>query len=198
MDLVLLVNKKKKESAFSALSYTNLRRYEMKVLALDLATHSTGFAVGDTKDELIQSGVIKTERKNNLIKRIDETVETILQIIKQYQIEHIIAEEVPLKDISLKTTKALFYLQGQLEKALFEYNKDKDDKILIEYVFPNKWRSEIDIHTGAGVKRNELKNADIKYVKKKYNIETNDDEADAICVLDYYFLMHTKPKNIWG
>jgi len=40
---------------------------------------------------------------------------------------------------------------------------------------------------GRGIKRETLKNQDIKYVEDKYNIKVNDDEADAICIFDSYW-----------
>jgi len=42
------------------------------------------------------------------------------------------------------------------------------------------------IKQGRGIKRNDLKPQDIKYIKDKYNINVNDDIADAICIFDVY------------
>ena len=44
------------------------------------------------------------------------------------------------------------------------------------------------IKTGRVIKRAELKKKDIEYVKGKYNIEVNDDIADAIGIADSYFI----------
>ena len=41
---------------------------------------------------------------------------------------------------------------------------------------------------GRGIKRDNLKNQDIEYVKNQYNIIVNDDEADAICLFDAYWI----------
>jgi len=40
---------------------------------------------------------------------------------------------------------------------------------------------------GRGIKRTSLKSQDIQYVKDRYNIIVNDDEADAICLFDAYW-----------
>ena len=59
---------------------------------------------------------------------------------------------------------------------------DNFPNIIIEYVYPGTWRKTCGIKTGRGVKRDLLKIADIKFVKDNYNIDVNDDVADAICI----------------
>ena len=55
-------------------------------------------------------------------------------------------------------------------------------KIKIEFIYASSWRKECGIKTGAGVKRETLKKNDIDFVKKTYNLDVNDDIADAICI----------------
>lgn len=50
-------------------------------------------------------------------------------------------------------------------------------------VLPSFWRKYCGIDQGKK-KRNELKKASIDYVKKRYNIDVNDDVADAIALSD--------------
>ena len=57
---------------------------------------------------------------------------------------------------------------------------DNFSKIKIQYVYPSEWRKVLGIKQGAGVKRETLKAADIQWVKTKFNIDVNDDIADAI------------------
>ena len=61
---------------------------------------------------------------------------------------------------------------------LHDFNK----KIVLEYVYPSTWRATIGIKNGRGIKRESLKQADIDFVKERYNISVNDDIADAICL----------------
>lgn len=58
-------------------------------------------------------------------------------------------------------------------------------------IVASSWRSRIGIRIGRGVKRQELKKADMDYVFNKYGITANDDICDAICLKDAYF----KEKN---
>ena len=51
----------------------------------------------------------------------------------------------------------------------------------------NKWRKNLGIKTGRGIKRENLKPLDIKYVKDTYGIDANDDVCDAICLYTAYF-----------
>lgn len=41
---------------------------------------------------------------------------------------------------------------------------------------------------GKGIKRQVLKKQDIQYVKEKYGYVVNDDQADAICLFDAYWI----------
>lgn len=59
----------------------------------------------------------------------------------------------------------------------------------------SSWRSRIGIHTGRGVKRQELKKLDISYVLENYGISANDDVCDAICLKDAYFKTCDKRKK---
>ena len=59
---------------------------------------------------------------------------------------------------------------------------DEHAEVGIEYIYPSSWRASLGIKNGRGIKRTTLKQADIDFVKEKYNINVNDDEADAICI----------------
>ena len=75
--------------------------------------------------------------------------------------------------------KALFWLQASLAFLLH----DEHSEVKIEYVYPSEWRQRCGIKTGKGIMREELKKADIAFVKETYNIDNiNDDIADAICI----------------
>ena len=60
-------------------------------------------------------------------------------------------------------------------------------KVEQEVLVASTWRSRIGIHTGRGIKRHQLKQADIEYVLNKYGISANDYVCDAICLKDAYF-----------
>lgn len=86
--------------------------------------------------------------------------------------------EQVLPEHSTATFKALMYLQA---KFMFMIN-ELAPNIKVNFILPNSWRSKIGIHTGAGVRRDSLKIADIQFVKNTFNLNVNDDIADAICI----------------
>lgn len=81
------------------------------------------------------------------------------------------------------TNKVLMWLQAVIIIAAYEINP----KIQYEFINPSQWRAALKIKQGRGIKRDQVKISDIQYVKNKYNITVNDDEADAICIFDAYW-----------
>lgn len=151
------------------------------ILSLDLSTKSSGWAIFN-EQELIDYGCI-TSSSTDLIKRIHIMIDEIDKILQENEISKIIVEEVrPEGGYGVgnqKTHKALMYLQAALEFLIHDnYNK----KVEIEYIFPSSWRAKCGIKNGRGIKRTSLKEADIAFVKENFNLDVNDDEADAICI----------------
>ena len=149
------------------------------ILSLDLSTKSTGYALWEN-NKLIDYGLI-TASSTDLIKRIKKITEELSNILKaklaNYSIEKVIVEEVrPENGLqNIQTHRALMWLQGSIAIMIHdEYN------LSLEYIYPNEWRSKCGIKTGAGVKREALKKKDIDFVKNNFNIDVNDDIADAI------------------
>lgn len=153
----------------------------MKILALDLSTKSSGWSVFE-EGNLIDYGCISSA-STDLIKRIFIMSNGIEEVLNKYEIKKIIVEEVRPEGGggvgNQKTHKALMWLQAKIAFLIYEkFNK----KIEIEYIYPSSWRASIGIKTGRGIKRTSLKQADIDFVKEKYNLDVNDDIADAICI----------------
>ena len=149
------------------------------ILALGASTKSTGYAIFDDL-KLINYGCL-TASSTDVIKRIQKIIKELNEkVLSKYDIEKVIIEEVRPEIANgvnnLRTHKVLMWLQAALEFLLHE----KYPKTKIEYVYPSEWRKACGIHTGRGVKRNSLKEADIDFVEQTYNIKVNDDEADAI------------------
>ena len=151
----------------------------MTILSLDLSTKSTGWAIfRDTM--LIDSGCIASS-STDLLKRINIMIDGLRTIVEKYQPDKIVAEEVRPENggvQNIKTHRALMWLQGGVALMLYDYNK----KLEMELIYPSSWRAAIGIKTGRGIKRTTLKEKDIQFVKENYNLDVNDDEADAICI----------------
>lgn len=108
--------------------------------------------------------------------------DAIDKLLIENNIDKIVVEEVrPEGGYGVgnqKTHKALMYLQAALEFLVH----DNHNKVTIEYIYPSSWRASCGIKNGRGIKRTSLKEADIEFVKEKFGITVNDDEADAICI----------------
>ena len=151
----------------------------MKILSLDLSTKSSGWAIFE--DGLLKDYGCITSSSTDLLKRINVMIDGFNEILQKHNdINKVIAEEVrPENGLqNIKTHRALMWLQGGIALALYAFNK----KLELELIYPSSWRSSIGIKTGRGVRRSSLKEKDIQFVKENYNLDVNDDVADAICI----------------
>lgn len=151
----------------------------MRILSLDLSTKSTGYCIG--QNQSIISHGCTTASSKDVMKRIIKMRDELSKIIKDNKIQKIIMQQVR-PDFNSHTGKILMWLQGIITMAAYEINPT----IEWDFIGASTWRAALKIKQGRGVKRNDLKPQDIQYVKNKYNITVNDDEADAICIFDAY------------
>lgn len=163
----------------------------MKILALDLSTHSSGYALGE-QNKLISHGCITASSKD-VIKRIIKMRNQLITIIKNNEINKLVIEEVR-PEYNSHTNKVLMYLQAVVAIAAYEINP----QIQLQFFGASQWRAILKIKQGRGIKRKQLKPQDIQYVQNKYNITVNDDEADAICIFDAYWDKNIKNEINWG
>jgi Holliday junction resolvasome RuvABC endonuclease subunit len=164
-------------------------------MAIDASSKSSGWSVFED-GKLIDYGCI-TASSTDLIKRIQKMIEGFDSVLNKYQINKLIAEEVrPDTGYNSNTNvwKALTWLQAAIAFLVHE----KYSQTEIEYIYPSSWRSKIGIKTGKGIKRETLKEADIRYVKENFNIEVNDDIADAICInCSFWRENKNEPESAW-
>lgn len=163
----------------------------MKVLALDASTKATGLAIFQDK-ELLGYSTIRAS-STDLINRIHKMTDTIDTIISEANIDTIIMEEViPDHSKNQHTFKALIWLQA----VIIVMVHDKHPSVKVELIYPGSWRAQAGIKTGRGVKRDTLKEADIKRAKEIFGAEQlNDDEADACLIGGVYVGIFGAPIN---
>lgn len=156
----------------------------MYTIAIDASTKSTGVAVFKDK-ELIEKFNF-TNANKSVLKRIKYMTDKIEEIYKWYaalddSFQIIMEQVIPdnLNDAkwtrNQATFKALFYLQAAIVIMFDNYDLE------VELVGASTWRKWCGIKQG-GANRDTLKSRDIEFVKNNYNIEVNDDVADAICI----------------
>lgn len=164
----------------------------MKLLALDCSTKATGVAVFDNQELILNQCI--TASSTDLYKRIFKMVNGIVEIIQQTNVDTIVMEEViPDHTKNTNTFRALMFLQAAIHLKLYELYP----KIKIELIYPGTWRSLCGIHTGRGIKREDLKKEDIRFANEIYHLNlTSDDIADAVCI-GHAFLHPNEDLN-WG
>lgn len=156
----------------------------MITLSIDASTKSTGLAIFQ-QGKLIYYKCI-TSLNDNTYKRINKMVESIMQIYNKYKPTDIIMQDILPQDVKHNQSvfKALMYLQAAIVLQL--------DKVgaKVNLYTASHWRSQVGIHTGKGIKRDELKKKSQFLVKNIYNIDVNDDISDAICIGIAYIKQH--------
>ncbi len=148
----------------------------MNIIALDMSTKSTGYAIYK-HNKLVQYNYI-TATSNDLFNRIKVMLNAINKLLEQNpDLEYVIMQQVRQEGfVNVKTYKALMYLQGCVQMIIHQ----KFKHLQTDFLYPSSWRKVCKIKQGRGVQRKQQKQLDIQWVKQNFNIEVNDDIADAI------------------
>lgn len=149
----------------------------MITLALDISTRSTGVAI--YKDQNLIHYECISATSTNTFNRIDKIRDRIEQLIQSYHPNKVVAESPLPADVghNIDTYKKLTWAQGIIGDMLNKHNLKFD----VMYI-PSQWRKKVQIKTGPHKMRPKLKADDIAMVKNLYQIEVNDDIADAILI----------------
>lgn len=151
----------------------------MFTIALDASTKATGIAI--FKDKTLLGANCITASSTDLFKRIHKMVDSVDEVIAQLgPVSEIVMEEViPDHTKNTNTFKALMYLQAAMVIMLH----DKYPSIKVSLIYPGSWRSQCGIKTGRGVKRETLKEADVRRANEVFKLNiTSDDIADACLI----------------
>ena len=97
------------------------------------------------------------------------------KIIKKYQPQHLVMEETQQQS-NVKTVIILSRLQGMI----IGYAEAHGVKVHI--VQPSKWRAALQYSQGPKVKRAELKQQSLDYVRENLGLSLPEDEAEAACI----------------
>lgn len=145
----------------------------MRIVSLDQSTRCTGYAVFED-GQYIESGVIDMNKsKLETDKRSFEMAKEIWKIIKKYNPQEIVIENVQQQS-SPSTVIILARLAGMIIGYAEAHN------IHVHILLPSQWRKALGYSQGAKVKRQELKQQSIDYVKKNLGLDLSEDECEAI------------------
>ena len=146
----------------------------MKTLALDQSSHITGWAVFEDK---VLLGYGKFELTHpDLGVRLKQIRERVDQMVKEYNIQKIVMEDVQYQQNvanNVQTFKTLAEILG----VLYEYAVEAD--LDHEIVLAGTWKKFLQIK---GKNRAEQKRNAQNYIVENYQIKPTQDECDAICI----------------
>lgn len=149
-----------------------------KILGLDASTKCTGYAIVNTANKLLKHGVIDLSHELDIDVRIDNMIEAFIDLFETENIDICYIEDSWKggKTPNVQTTKKLTNLIGAARCLCIR------NGCAFNSVYPSEWRSVIGIDSGRATKREEFKQRAMTWVKKKYNIDALEDEAEAICI----------------
>lgn len=144
----------------------------IKILAFDQALIKTGVCTldGDT----VYHSLIDLSKMKDIGERNIQMRQMIQSRIKNNHPDLVVIEDVALQ-ASAKTVIQLAQLQGAIVGACDIFN------VPYEIIKPSEWRKILGFKQGR-VKRAELKQQAIDYVKTYYGEDVSSDEADAMCI----------------
>ena len=146
-----------------------------KVLSVDQSTRCTGYSFF-SDGEYVESGIIDMNKsKLETNERSFEMAKAIWRIIKQYKPEHLRLEDVQLQNNNAKTMIILARLAGMV------IGYAEAHKVKTHILLPSQWRAQLHYTQGSKVKRAELKQQSLDYVKEHLGLDLPEDEAEAVC-----------------
>ena len=145
----------------------------MRLLALDQASRTSGFAVF-VDDKLYDYGTF-TFTDESIGERLFKIREHVAKLIADYDIDYVAFEDIQLQNNTnnVKTFKVLAEVFGVIYELVSEL------RIPNEVVFSGSWKSTCGIK---GRTRPEQKKNAQAYVTATYGVKATQDESDAICL----------------
>jgi Holliday junction resolvasome RuvABC endonuclease subunit len=145
-----------------------------KVIAFDQSTKISAYSVF-VSGKYVESGIIDLHKMKDTSERIRAMGVELGKTIEKYSPDVVVIEEVAQQSNPL-TLKLLARIQGVIIGFCAAHNIET---YILE---PSKWRSTLHFKQGSKVKREELKQQSIDYVKNVYGLELSEDSCEAICI----------------
>ena len=147
----------------------------MRVLSMDQSTRASGYSLFEN-GEYVCSGMIDMSKSQlNTHERSFEMAKSLWKIIKKYSPEYLIIEDTQQQN-NVRTVITLARLQGMI----IGYAEAHGVKVHI--LLPSQWRAAMNYSQGPKVKRQELKQQSLDYVKNIHGLVVPEDEAESICI----------------
>lgn len=149
----------------------------MIFLALDQALQTTGYAIFED-NKLIKWGTFSTTPSLPIEERLYTIQQELTKLDQYYNIGHVFFEDTQ-KQANLDTYKRLCYVQS----VIMVWCRNRGG-IKYTILSPSHWRKLLKdkYKINWGRKREEQKQAALKWVRQEYEGKFTTDSADAICI----------------
>lgn len=145
----------------------------MKILSFDQSTRCSGYAYFED-GKYIESGVVDMSKsKLDTDKRSFEMAKELWKIIKKYK-----PDEIVLENVQQQSNPATMIILARLAGMIIGYAEAHN--VHVHILLPSQWRKALGYSQGAKVKRQELKQQSIDYVKNTYGLDLPEDQCEAI------------------
>lgn len=144
-----------------------------KVLSLDQSTRLSGYCYLEN-GQYVDSGVVDMSKsKLETDKRSFEMAKELWKIIRKYK-----PDELVLEGVQQQSNPNTMIILARLSGMLIGYAEAHN--IQTHILLPSQWRKALGYSQGAKVKRQELKQQSIDYVKNNLGLDLQEDEAEAV------------------
>lgn len=145
----------------------------LRVVSFDQSTRCSGYAVFED-GEYIESGVVDMSKsKLETDKRSFEMAKELWKIIKKYK-----PDELVLENVQQQSNPATMIILARLAGMIIGYAEAHN--VNVHILLPSQWRKALGYSQGAKVKRQELKQQSINYVKENFGLDLPEDQCEAI------------------
>ena len=145
----------------------------MRIMSFDQSTRVSGWAYFED-GKYIESGIIDMSKSQlETDKRSFEMAKEIWKIIKKYK-----PQEVVIENVQQQSSPSTVIILARLAGMIIGYAEAHN--VHVHILLPSQWRKALGYSQGAKVKRQELKQQSIDYVKENLGLELSEDECEAI------------------
>ena len=164
---------------------------KMRIMSMDQSTKKSGWAIFD-ESQYVCSGVVdKTKSELDTYERSFDMAKDLWKIIAKYKPERLVIEDVQNQQ-NTNTVIVLSRLQGMI----IGYAEAHGIQTYI--LLPSQWRKALSYHQGPKVKREELKQQSLDYVKEHFGLDVCEDQAEAICINYAAHKIYNFEDDLWG
>jgi Holliday junction resolvasome RuvABC endonuclease subunit len=141
---------------------------------MDQSTRITGYCLFND-GKYVKSGVIDLHKIKDTDERSKQMAVEICRLIEECAPDITIIEEVQQQS-NVSTVIKLARIQGVAIGFCAAHNID------LHILTPSRWRSALGYKQGPKIKRTELKQQSLDFVKNNFQLELIEDEAEAVCI----------------